>query len=74
MTTDGGGYTLVGRKNSSRTWTVPSNDFPVEPYGDPHWASNLGDAPILDFRVQIATAEDFQQTKADWLVMLSLLQ
>jgi hypothetical protein len=70
MTADGGGFILVGRKNSSITWTVPSNDFPVEPKGDdPHWASNLGDAPIIDFRVQIATAEDFQQTKADWLVL-----
>jgi hypothetical protein len=66
MTTDGGGYFLVGRKNNSITWTLPSNDLPVEPYGDPHWASNLGDAPILDFRVQIATSEDFQQTKAHW--------
>lgn len=70
MTTDGGGYILVGRKNSSITWTVPSNNLPVEPLnGDPHWASNLGDAPVVDFRVQIATAEDFQHTQADWSVI-----
>ena len=68
MTTDGGGYILIGKKNSSVTWTVPSNDFPVEPFGDPHWASNLGDIPIRDFRIQIATVEDLQQTKAHWFV------
>ena len=66
MTTDGGGYMLVGRKNSSVTWTVPSNDIVVKPDGDPHWSSNLGDAQMLDFRIQIATRDDFQQTKADW--------
>ncbi|XP_028397006.1 uncharacterized protein LOC114520857 isoform X2 [Dendronephthya gigantea] len=66
MTTDGGGYFLVGRMNSSVTWTVPSNDIPVEPYGLPHWASNLGDAEILDFRVQFGTAEDMREAKADW--------
>ena len=70
MTTDGGGFILVGRKNNSKTWTVPSNDYLVEPKGDPHWASNLGDAAVLDFRVQIATAEDFKHTKADWLVLI----
>jgi hypothetical protein len=68
MTTDGGGYILVGRKNNSVTWTLPSNELPVEPYGDPHWASNLGETPIRDFRIQIATADDMQQTKAHWLV------
>jgi hypothetical protein len=73
MSTDGGGYILVGRKNSSVTWRLPSNDLPVEPLGDPHWASNLGDAPILDFRVQVATAEDFQQTKAHWLVITFIM-
>ena len=68
MTTDGGGYILIGRKNNSVTWTLPSNGLPVEPYGDPHWASNLGDTPIRDFRIQIATADDLQQTKAHWFV------
>ena len=68
MTTDGGGYTLIGKKDTSVTWTLPSNDLPVEPDGNPHWASNLGDFPIRDFRIQIATAEDFKQTKAHWFV------
>ena len=58
----------MGRKNSSVTWTVPSNSKPVEPFGDPHWSSSLGDAKILDFRVQVATKEDFNTTKADWYV------
>ena len=66
MTTDGGGFMLIGRKNNSITWAVPSNDETVEPYGEPHWSSSLGDAPILDFSIQIATKEDFKTTKAHW--------
>ncbi|CAB4035578.1 Hypothetical predicted protein, partial [Paramuricea clavata] len=66
MSTDGGGFLLIGRKNNSVTWTVPSNNEPVDPYGEPHWTSSLGDAPILDFRVQMATHEDFKATKAHW--------
>ncbi|CAB4020784.1 Hypothetical predicted protein, partial [Paramuricea clavata] len=66
MTTDGGGFMLIGRNNNSITWTVPSNNMTVEPYGEPHWSSSLGDAPILDFRVQLATREDFKATKAHW--------
>jgi hypothetical protein len=68
MTTDGGGFILVGRTNGSKTWSVPSNSDPVEPYGEPHWLSSLGDAPIMDFRVQMATSEDFKDTKAHWWV------
>lgn len=66
MTTDGGGFMLIGRKNNSVTWTVPSNDNPVDPFGVPHWSSALGDAPILDFRVQMATSDNFKETKAHW--------
>lgn len=66
MTTDGGGFMLIGRKNDSKTWSVPSNDYPVEPFGFPHWSSALGNAPILDFRVQVATKENFDDTKAHW--------
>ena len=64
MTTDGGGFMLTGRKKNSITWSVPSNNKTVEPYGEPHWSSSLGDATILDFRVQMATKEDFKATKA----------
>ena len=66
MTTNDGGYMLFGRTNSSITWTVPSSTIPVEPYGDPHWASHLGDAPILDFRIQMSSAEDLSKTLAHW--------
>ena len=67
MTTDGGGFILVGHMNNSATWTVPSNDDVVEPFGLPHWSSNLGDIRILDFRIQMALKDDFKTTKAHWL-------
>ena len=66
MTTDGGGFILIGRKNTSVTWTVPSSDKTVEPLGEPHWTSALGNAPIVDFRVQVARTESFKTTKAHW--------
>ena len=59
---------LIGRKKNSITWTVPSNNTTVEPHGEPHWSSSLGDALILDFRVQMAINDDFKTTKAHWLV------
>ena len=43
MHTDGGGFALVGIKDSPVSWTVPSNAIPVHPQGPPHWSSNLGD-------------------------------
>ena len=58
---------LIGRKTNAVTWTVPSNNKPVEPFGKPHWSSSLGDASIVDFRVQVATKEDFS-TRAHWWV------
>ena len=61
---------LIGCKNNSITWTVPSNNNTVDPYGEPHWSSSLGDAPILDFSIQVATKEDFKTTKAHWWVVL----
>ena len=66
MKTDGGGYFLIGTKNDSVTWTVPSNSYPVEPFGEPHWLSSFGEADILDFRVQMASKEDFRAIKAHW--------
>ncbi|XP_046839735.1 uncharacterized protein LOC124433918 isoform X2 [Xenia sp. Carnegie-2017] len=66
MTTDGGGFMLIGRKNTSVTWTVPSNSKTVEPFGEPHWISSLGEAPMVDFRVQMAIKDDFKTTKAHW--------
>jgi hypothetical protein len=66
MTTDKGGYALIGRKITPETWTLPSNTTPVHPYGPPHWLSSLGDAQIMDFRVQIATSDNLKATKAQW--------
>ena len=66
MTTDFGGFMLIGKTNSSVTWSVPSSDKPVEPNGDPQWASYLGDTPILDFRIQISTGDDLGKTLAHW--------
>ncbi|XP_028404228.1 uncharacterized protein LOC114526893 [Dendronephthya gigantea] len=71
MSTDGGGFILVGRQNDSVTWSVASNGNPVAPYGEPHWLSSLGDAPIMDFRVQMATSEDLKSTKAHWSLRLN---
>lgn len=66
MTTDGGGFMLIGRKKDARIWSVPSDEKPVKPNGDPHWTSSFGDAPMIDFRVQMATSDDFRTTKAHW--------
>ena len=68
MNTDGGGWALIGRTKSAVMWKVPSNNKTVEPFGEPHWSSSLGDFPMLDFRVQVATKEDFSTTKAHWWV------
>mgnify|MGYP002804350115 CR=1 FL=1 len=35
-------------------------------HGDPHRSSSLGNLPILDFRVQVATSENFEATKPHW--------
>ena len=63
---------LIGRKRNASTLSVPSNNTVVEPFGDPHWTSAFGDAPVLDFRVQMATKEDFKATKAHWLVIINI--
>ena len=59
---------LIGRKRNASTWSVPSSNEVVEPLGSPHWSSAFGDAPVLDFRVQMATKESFGNTKAHWFV------
>ena len=57
---------LVGMKDSPVSWTVPSNSIPVDPRGIAHWSSSLGDVDVLDFRVQLSTNKNFEETKADW--------
>ena len=67
MKTDGGGFTLVARKHDAVTWDIPSLDKPVHPFSKvKYWTSQLGDAPILDFRIQLSTSDSFKNTKAHW--------
>ena len=66
MTTDGGGFMLVGYKDSPKSWTVPSDDSLLSPQGSPHWSSAFGKVSMLEFRIQVSTTKDFRDTKADW--------
>ena len=66
MHTDGGGFMLVGMKNNTIFWTVPSNSKPVDPKGPPHWSSAFGDVEVLDFSVQISTHGSFNGTQVHW--------
>ncbi|XP_028413272.1 uncharacterized protein LOC114536121 [Dendronephthya gigantea] len=66
MTTDGGGFALVGKLNSSVTWKVPSKNTTVVPFGESQWSSDLGDAQVLDFRIQISTTENLAKANAHW--------
>jgi hypothetical protein len=64
--TDGGGFALIGMKESPVTWNVPTNEDPVDPSGPPHWSSKFGDVTVHDFAIQISTTKDFEDTKAHW--------
>ena len=66
MSTDGGGYLLFGRMNNTVTWDVPSNNKTVEPFGYPHWSSELGDVSVLDLRIQVASDDNIENTRAHW--------
>ena len=66
MTTDGGGFALIGKLNSSVTWRVPSKNTTVDPFGEAQWSSDLCDASVLDFRIQISTIENFAKANAHW--------
>lgn len=69
--TDGGGFMLVGMKDSPVSWTVSSSSAPVDPQGPPHWSSVFGDVKILDFGIQVSTNSGFEKTKAHWLYRLN---
>jgi hypothetical protein len=69
MSTDGGGYILMGRMNDSVTWNIPSSNTTIEPFDDPQWSSAFGDISILDFRVQVAADKEYKQIKAHWYVL-----
>ncbi len=67
MKMDSGGYMLVARKHDAETWSVPSKDEAVDPRSsETYWSSQLGDAPILDFMIQISTGDSFKDTRAHW--------
>jgi hypothetical protein len=66
METDGGGFLLVGNKDSPVSWTVPSSAQMVTPKGQPHWSSEFGNASMIEFRVQVSTTNDLADLKADW--------
>ncbi len=58
---------LLARKHDAITWDVPSKDQPAEPdSSETYWTSQLGDAPMLDFRIQLSTSDSFDDTKAHW--------
>ncbi|CAB4020794.1 Hypothetical predicted protein, partial [Paramuricea clavata] len=71
MSTDGGGFALLAHKTSAITWTVPSNYTRVDPFTSHQWSSVLGNASIMDFRVQVSTSNNFSDTKAHWLLRLN---
>ena len=71
VTTDGGGYLLVAKKNDSVTWTVPSSKETVDPFGNPHWSSIFGNITMLDVRFQFSTTSEFKDTKAHWSFRLA---
>ncbi|XP_028411770.1 uncharacterized protein LOC114534514 [Dendronephthya gigantea] len=64
--TDGGGFLLIGVKDTPETWAIPSNASFIHPHGKPRWSSAFGEQEILDFRVQISMSEDFRDTRAHW--------
>jgi hypothetical protein len=66
VTTDGGGFLLVAKKDDPVTWTVPSSNETVDPHGKPHWSSIFGKVKMLDIRFQISTTSKFKDTKAHW--------
>ena len=57
---------LVGYKNSPVSWTLPSNPKIVSPQGHPHWSSKFGNVQMLEFRIQVSTTNNFNDSKADW--------
>ena len=71
MTMDGGGFSLIAHKTSAVTWTVPSNNTRVDRFSSHQWSSALGNASVMDFRVQLSTSNNFRDKKAHchWFVI-----
>ena len=66
VTTDGGGFMLVAKKDDPVTWTVPSSKDTVGPHDKSHWSSIFGKVEMLDIRFQVSTTLHFKDTKAHW--------
>ncbi|XP_046852087.1 uncharacterized protein LOC124445407 [Xenia sp. Carnegie-2017] len=66
METDGGGFMLIGVQDSPISWDVPSNPKLIKPQDSRHWSSSFGNMYILEFRVQISTSKNMENTKAHW--------
>ncbi|XP_028399998.1 uncharacterized protein LOC114523319 [Dendronephthya gigantea] len=66
MTTDGGGFALIGKLDSSVTWNAPSRNTTVDPFGEAQWSSDLGDVQVLDFRIQVSAEENLIKSNAHW--------
>jgi hypothetical protein len=57
---------LVGYTDTPISWKLSSNSDPVSPFTKPHWSSSFGNIKVTEFRVQISTSPDMNDTKADW--------
>ena len=57
---------LIGYADSPITWELSSNTDPVSPFKSPHWSSLFGDIKITEFRVQVSTSANMNDTRADW--------
>ena len=68
MTTDDGGWILIGRIDQPSMWNVPSSTELVHPTEGPqHWTSRLGSFRLTDFRVMFSTTADpSSEIKANW--------
>lgn len=71
METDKGGFLLIGVTNTPETWSIPSYSSFIHPGGLPAWSSAFGDKNVTDFRIQISTNKDFNDTCSHWYVNLS---
>ena len=66
---DGEGFSLIAHKTSAVTWTVPFHNTRVDPFSSHQWYSALGNASVMDFRVQLSTSNNFHDKKAHWFVI-----
>ncbi|CAB4033051.1 Hypothetical predicted protein, partial [Paramuricea clavata] len=66
LVTDGGGFMLIGVKDTPVTWAIPSSPSIILPQGKAQWSSAFGDQQVLDFRIQISKSTSFEETHSHW--------